>query len=303
MIVLAGSSHPKLAHAIAEQLQTKPCDVQLERFPDGEIEIELRAEVRNEHVFIVQSLHAPVGEHLLELTLLADACHRKGASRVTAVVPYLGYARQDRREKGCEPLGARVVAELLSAGRVNGLICLDLHSRAVEGCFLQPVDHVTAVPTLSAAVGPVTGPAVVLSPDLGAVKRAEAYAKVLKLPVAVVHKQRLSGADVAARGVVGDVKGKKVVVVDDILSTGGTMAAAISAVLDAGALPGVTVVATHGLFVGSAVERLKALPIERVVVSDSLPHTPLPLPVTEVTVAPQLAAAIKTLFSLEGAPR
>ncbi len=295
MILLAGSSHPKLAAALATELGLKLCDVRLERFPDGEVAIELTGRVRGEDVFVLQSLHAPVGEHLLELSLLSDACHRAGAKSVTAVVPYLGYARQDRREKGREPLGARVVAEQLKAGRIERLICLDLHSRAVEGCFLQPVEHVTAVPALAAAVGKVAGPAVVVSPDLGGMKLAEAYAQVLALPVVVVHKQRLSGSEVAARGVVGDVRGKKVVVVDDIVSTGGTMAAAISAVLEAGALPGVTVVASHGLFVGPAVDKLKALPISRVVVSDSVPLGELPLPLERVSVAPLFAQAIRGL--------
>jgi ribose-phosphate pyrophosphokinase len=248
-------------------------------------------------VFIVQSLHAPVGEHLLELALLSDACHRQGATDVTAVVPYLGYARQDRREVGTEPLGARVMAELIAAAHIDRVVCLDLHSKAVEGCFPKPVEHAAVVPALIEHVrAQLQLPAVVVSPDLGAVKRAEAFARPLGLPVAVVHKQRLTGSDVQAHGIVGDVKGRHVIVVDDMISTGGTLVAAVQAVLQAGALAPVTVVASHGLFVGPAGERLASLPLARVVVSDSLPSAgKLPFPLEHVRSAPALAAVLRRL--------
>jgi ribose-phosphate pyrophosphokinase len=296
-VLLAGSSHPELALAVGRELQLPLAERSLERFPDGELDIQLTADVRGADVFVVQSLHAPVGEHLLELTLLTDACQRGGAASVTAVVPYLGYARHDRRVSGREPLGARVVAELIAAGRVDRVVCLDLHSRAVEGCFPKPVDHADAVPSLIEHVKRhIESPAVVVSPDLGAVKRAEAFARPLGLPVAVVHKQRLSGDQVRAQGVVGEVEGRHVVVVDDMISTGGTLVAAVETVMAHGARGPVTVVASHGLFVGAARERLAALPLARVVVTDSVPFAgPAPFPLERVPSAPALAHVIKRL--------
>lgn len=295
-VIIAGSAHPALAARLAQELGQPlgPCDIT--PFPDGELEIEVKADVRGRPVFIVQPTSPPVGEHLLELTLLSDACRRVGATSITAVVSYLGYARQDRRETGREPLGARVVAELLAAGRIDRLVCLDLHSRAVEGCFPQPVEHASAISALVQRLGDLPRPAVVVSPDLGAVKRAEAFANLLGLHVAVVHKQRQSGSDVKAVGVVGDVKGLHALVVDDMISTAGTVCAAINAVVAAGAHPDVTVAATHGLFVGPALERLAACRPRRVVVTDSVPQpaqTPFPLDV--VSVAPVLADVMRRL--------
>jgi ribose-phosphate pyrophosphokinase len=295
--LLAGTSHPALAADLARELGITLGECSVQRFPDGELDVDVTAPVRHREVFIVQSLHAPVGEHLLELALLSDACHRQGATDVTAVVPYLGYARQDRREVGTEPLGARVMAELIAAAHIDRVVCLDLHSKAVEGCFPKPVEHAAAVPALIEHVrAQLQLPAVVVSPDLGAVKRAEAFARPLGLPVAVVHKQRLTGSDVQAHGIVGDVKGRHVIVVDDMISTGGTLVAAVQAVLQAGALAPVTVVASHGLFVGPAGERLASLPLARVVVSDSLPSQgKTPFPLEYVRSAPALAAVLRRL--------
>lgn len=296
--LLSGSSHPALASALARQLGMHQGECAIERFPDGESQIEVQCDVREHDVFVLQTLCAPVGENLLELALMSDAIHRGGARSITAVVPYLGYSRQDRRELGREPLGARVMAELLSAGRINRLVCLDLHTRAVEGCFPTPVEHATAISELTRELRDVPGPAVVISPDLGAVKRAESYAQALGLPVAIVHKQRLTGSEVAVRGVVGDVKGLYPIVVDDMISTGGTIAASIQAVLAAGAQPQVTIAATHGLFVGGAYERLGKLPIRNAVVTDSVPQTAkTPFPVKVVSAAPVLARAVERLVT------
>jgi ribose-phosphate pyrophosphokinase len=298
-VILAGSAHPALAANVAKEIGQPLGACEVTRFPDGELDIDVRADVRGKDVYVVQPTRPPVGEHLLELTLISDACRRAGAANVTAVVSYFGYARQDRRETGREALGARVVAELLAAGRVDRVICLDLHSRAVEGCFPQPVEHVTAVPALVQRLFDIPRPAVVISPDFGAVKRAEHFARLLGLQVAVVHKQRLSGAEVSTRGLVGEVRGLHALIVDDMLSTAGTVCAAVKAVIEAGARPEVTIAATHGLFAGPALERLARIQLKRVVVSDSVPppaQTPFTLDV--VPIAPVLADVVKRLSGL-----
>ncbi|MBL9036883.1 MAG: ribose-phosphate pyrophosphokinase [Archangium sp.] len=296
-VLLSGSSHPALTQALAAELKVSLGACTVGRYPDGECDIDVAEDVREADVFVVQALHAPVGEYLLELTLLTDACLRAGAARVTAVIPYLGYARHDRRESGTEPLGARVVAELLAAARVHRLVCIDLHSRAVEGCFPQPVEHTSMVPALVEHLrAHVPEKSVVVSPDLGAVKRAEAFARPLGLPVAVVHKQRLSGDSVQTHGVVGDVAGRHPIIVDDMISTGGTLVAAVQAVIAAGAVGPVTVVASHGLFVGNAEARLAALPLARVVVSDSVPGAKSHrFPLERVSCAPVLASVIRRI--------
>lgn len=295
-VLLSGSAHPVLANDLARALGLSLGRSSADKFPDGECAVDVAEDVRGAEVFIVQPLCAPVGENLLELTLLADACYRAGSVHVTAVVPYLGYARQDRRETGREPLGARVMAQLLAAGRIDRMVCLDLHTRAVEGCFNQPVEHASAIPELVEHVrARIPANAIVVSPDLGAVKRAELFARPLGLTVAVVHKQRLSGAEVQAHGIVGDVKGRHVVLVDDMISTGGTLVAAAQAVIAAGAERSITVVASHGLFVGPAPERLGSLPLARVVVSDSVPGAAMPFPVERVSCAKVLAAVVQRL--------
>ncbi len=296
-VLLAGSSHPDLAKDLAGELELPLGACRSARFPDGEFDVRLEEPVRGAQVFILQSLHAPTGEHLMELALMSDACHRGGASSVTAVVPYLGYARQDRREVGTEPLGARVIAELLAAARVDRVVCLDLHSRAVEGCFPRPVEHANALPALIEHVrGRLELPAVIVSPDLGAVKRAEAFALPLGLSVAIVHKQRLTGEDVKTHGVVGDVSGRNVIIVDDMISTAGTLEAAVQAVIAHGAKAPVTLVASHGLFVGPAKERLRGLALARVVVTDSVPAPFLHgVPMETVRCAPALADVVRRL--------
>jgi ribose-phosphate pyrophosphokinase len=233
---------------------------------------------------------------------MADACRRAGAIHLTAVIPYFGYARQDRRAHGREPLSARLLADLLATSGIQRVVAVDLHSQGVESAFAIPVEHVTAVPILAEALRPsVQRNAVIVSPDLGAVKMAERYAKLLDLPVAIIHKTRISGAEVSVQRIVGDVCDKEAVIVDDMISTGGTMEKAIKALLEAGCLPsGIKVAASHPLLVGPAAERLGKLPIERMYVSDSVP-TPeeFPVPIQVSSVASLLAAMIQRLHNQE----
>jgi ribose-phosphate pyrophosphokinase len=294
--IFAGSANLSLAEAVASRLGAHPSDREVARFADGELHVEVRQSVRGCDVYLIQPTSAPVDEHLMELLFLADACRRAGAARTTAVVPYFGYARHDRRAAGREPVGARLVADLFRAGGLNRIVAIDLHSPALEGFFSIPLEHLSAVPLLAAAVRPwASEKSVIVAPDLGAAKLAERYAALLHAPVAVVHKTRLSGADVAVRTITGDVQGRSPILVDDMISTGGTIEAAVKALLAAGCLPDFVVAATHGLFVGPAVDRLRPLPIRRLVVTDTVAFGGPQLPVEVVSVDALLADTIRCL--------
>jgi ribose-phosphate pyrophosphokinase len=300
--ILSGSANIALAENVATDLGVTPVQRILQRFPDSELHIEIQDSVRGCDVYLIQPTCPPVDEHFFELFLLADACRRAGATHLTAVIPYFGYARQDRRAHGREPVSLRLLADLIAASAIQRVVVVDFHSRAVESAFAMPLEHVSAISLLADAVRPsVHGNAVVVSPDLGAVKMAERYAKLLDLSVAIIHKSRVSGAEVTVQRIIGDVRGREIVVVDDMITTGATIEKAIKALLEAGCLPaGIKVVASHGLFVGNAAERLGQLPIEKIYVSDSVPapeRFPLPLQVSSLTAL--LAETIQRLHRLE----
>jgi len=295
--LIAGGANPALALGVAEALGTGLVGAGIIRFPDGEIHVELAESVRGGDVYLLQPTTPPIAEHLHELLFLADACRRAGARRVTAVLPYFAYARQDRRATGREAVGGRVIADLLAAVHIDRVVAVDLHETALEGFFPVPLEHLSAVSALADALAAVApGREVVVAPDAGASKLAERYGRLLELPVAFVHKRRVSGETVTTHGLAGEVRGLRPLVVDDMISTAGTMAGAIRALLEAGATPDVVVAATHGLFVGPAIERLAAFPISRLVVTDTVGGDP-PSPVAShvVSVAPLLATAIRHL--------
>jgi ribose-phosphate pyrophosphokinase len=296
-IIVAGSANPSLAEGVAERLATRVSRVILDRFPDSELHAELGESVRGCDVYLIQPTGPPVDSHLMELIFLADACRRAGAERLTAVVPYYGYARQDRRAKGREAVGGRLTADMLSLAGFERIVAIDLHTVALEGFFSIPLEHLSAVSVLAnAAEELVTANSVIVAPDLGAVKLAERYSELLHRPIAIVHKARLSGAEVEVRGIVGNVAGCAPIIVDDMISTGGTIKAAAEALIGAGCLPEITVVASHALLVGSAITSLSALPLKRIVVSDSLPPPKRNrLPVQVVSLAPMLADTIARL--------
>ena len=295
--LFAGSANPGLAEAVARGLGTPLGACVSERFPDGELHLEIKESVRGDDVYLMQPTCPPVADHLLELLLLADACRRAGAGVLTAIVPYYGYARQDRRAKGREPIGARLIADLVEASGIERVVLIDLHTPASEAFFSVPVEHLSAVHLLADAVRPaITADAIVVAPDLGAVRLAEAYAGLLNLPVATVHKVRLGPEAVQVREIVGDVRGRAPLIVDDMISTGHTIAVAVRALLAAGCRPDVTVVVSHGLFVGPIERVLRDLPVGRVVTTDTVPpRIDLPLPVNVATVAPLLVEAIRRL--------
>ncbi len=297
-MVFSGSGEVALAGAVAGQLGLQPGKRDLERFPDGECHVRILESVRGHDVYFVASTGPPVEANLIEILLLADACRRGGAARLTAVIPYLGYARQDRRASGREAVGARVVADLLRASGLDRVVAVDLHSPALEGFFSLPLEHLTAVPLLAEALrhSTVGASGVVVAPDLGAARLADRYARHLDLPVAIVHKTRVSGREVSVHGVSGNVEGRQPLIVDDMISTGATIEAASRALAAAGSLPPAAIAATHGLFVAGAEERLAAVGARRVVVTDSVAPPPgLRLLLEVVSVAPMLARAVQHL--------
>jgi ribose-phosphate pyrophosphokinase len=294
MMVLAGPASARLGAEVCETLRVAPAAYECRRFPDGEMQIAIQESVRGHDVYVIQSTSPPVEQHLMELLLLADACRRAGAGRLTAVIPYLGYARQDRRADR-RALGARVVADVIATARFDRLMLIDAHTPAIEGFFAIPVDHLTAVPLLARAAAPaMRDHSVVVAPDLGAVKRAREYARLLQVPMAFVHKTRLDGEAVEAHGVIGDVNAKLPLIVDDMLSTGGTLAAAVGALRAAGAMEPMAVAVTHALLAGPAREILRALPLTRLIAGDTVTIGPPMVPHLEITsVAPLIATAIR----------
>jgi ribose-phosphate pyrophosphokinase len=295
--VLAGTATPALAAAIAAELSVPLAGCRIERFPDGEISAELEESVRHHQIFIVQPTAPPVNDHLIELAAIADACRRAAAKRVVAVVPYFGYARGDRRKSRRTPIMARAAADLLEASGVQHLVTLDLHSPQVEGFFHIPVEGLTAIPLLAGALRDQVGPeTVIVAPDLGAIERASALAERLGCSVAVLPKRRLSGTEVEVRQLIGDVADRPCLILDDMISTGGTILKAVEALHQAGARPQIRVVATHGVFAEGSRERLMASGIQEIVVTDSvaIPDTD-PIGLRRLTVAPLLATALRRL--------
>jgi ribose-phosphate pyrophosphokinase len=227
--------------------------------------------MRGDDVYVVEPTGPPVNEHLAELLLLLDACRRAGADRLTAVVPYFAYARQDRRGGAGEAVGARVVADSLAAVGTDRLVVVDPHTVALEAMCAMPVEMLTAVPVLAAGLrSMIAESAVVVAPDLGAVKLAERYASLLHRTVAVVRKVRTSGEAVEAHELVGDISGRPAVVVDDMISTGATIEAAMNVIVGYGGVEDFVVAATHGLLVGGAMDRITPRGLRRLLVTDTV---------------------------------
>ena len=295
--LFTGNAHPSLAQKTAEHLGLSLGNCEVGRYPDGELRVEVMDTVRGQDVYLLQPTSPPAEEHLLVLLLLADACRRAGADRLTAVIPYFGYARQDRRTHGRTPVAARLVADLLSSSGFDRVVTIDLHGRALEGCFSIPVEHLSARSRLIEVIQEkLPENAIIVASDLGAMKLAESWSRALNLPTAIIHKHRESGEKVSVRDITGDVRGRTPILVDDMITTGGTMCAAIETLLAAGAAPSIHIAATHGLFVGQAVPRLSAFPISRIVVADTVAERDYgSLPIEVASVAPLLANAIHHL--------
>jgi ribose-phosphate pyrophosphokinase len=269
--VFAGSANPALATAIAHTLNVDLGGAVIDRFPDGEVAVRLTETVRRKHVLIVQSTAPPANDHLIELLLFADACRRAAAERITAVMPYFGYARADKRHGRREPITARVVADVLQTVGIAHVITMDLHTPQIEGFFHAPVDTLTAVPILCDALRDrLPSDVVVVSPDRGRVSLATSYARFLGADVAVMHKRRDDATHTEVTHMVGDVFGRACLIVDDMISTGGTIANSINTLLESGARPEIYVAATHGLLVCDACAKLDMPAVHAIFVTDTI---------------------------------
>ncbi|HEV7178407.1 MAG TPA: ribose-phosphate pyrophosphokinase [Candidatus Baltobacteraceae bacterium] len=277
-LVFSGNSNPALAEEIAKRLKLHVGKALVSKFKNEETRIEIQENVRGSEVFVVQSIcKAPngngVNDALMELLLMIDALRRASAARITAVMPYYGYAKQDKKTKGREPISAKVLANMLKVSGAKRIVTMDLHAAQIQGFFDQPVDNLMALPTLCNYLkkeGLCNDQVVIVSPDAGGVHRAELFAKRLDSSLAIVFKRRPEPDVSEVTDIVGDVKGKIAVVVDDMISTGGTLAKAAEAIKARGATK-VYTVATHGIFAGEAVEVLEASEIERVIVTNTVP--------------------------------
>jgi ribose-phosphate pyrophosphokinase len=295
LCVVAGAANPELARAVAAGLGLGLTTAEIERFPDGEVRPAVGA-VRGADVYVIQPTTPPVNEHLVELALLVDACRRSGAERVTALVPYFGYARQDRRGRPGHGIGARVALDVVAGSGADRIVVVDPHSTALEAMSPVPVEALTAGPILIDAVRRLRfDPSVVVAPDLGAAKVAERFGTALGIPVAVIRKSRQTGTLVRAEELVGNVDGRRALIVDDMITSGATIEAAVRLVESLGGRPEAAV-ATHGLFVEAAAGRLDGLGLRGMVVTDTVrAAVAAPSKVEVVTTGSLLADAIGRL--------
>jgi ribose-phosphate pyrophosphokinase len=269
--LFSGSAHPALAKEIAEHLGVSLGVARLHRFPDTEVSFQIDENIRGTDVFVVQPTCAPVDEHLVELCVMIDAFRRSSASRITAVIPYYGYARQDRKDKPRVPISAKLVANLLGAAGTNRVLTMDLHKAQIQGFFDIPVDHLFAAPVLiEYLVRQNYGPVTIVSPDAGGAERARAYAKRLDADLAIIDKRRSEDGSAEVMNVVGDVRGRVCVIADDIIDTAGTIQKAAQALVDNGASR-VVASAVHGVLSGPAIKRIEAAPIDRLLVTNTIP--------------------------------
>ncbi len=269
--VFTGNAHPQLANDICGHMGIPLGATSLTPFPDGEINLKVECDVRGADVFVVQPTCPPVHDNLFELLAFADCLRRASADRITAVIPYFGYARKDRKDEGRVPINAKLVANLITTAGFDRVVSVDLHAAQIQGFFDIPFDHLYARPVLIDLVRELgaTNP-IVVSPDIGGVRLARAYAKELHVDIAIVDKRRISGDKTVIENVVGDVSGRDVVLVDDMVSTGGSIVNACRIVKEKGANQ-VFIVATHAVLAQNAVDKLSEAPVEKILFTDTIP--------------------------------
>jgi ribose-phosphate pyrophosphokinase len=301
--VFTGNASRELTTAICAKLGVEPAAADVRRFSDGEIFVEIADNVRGGDVFVVQATSAPGNDHLMELLLLLDALKRASAKRVTAVVPYYGYARQDRKVAPRVPISAKLVADLIVTAGASRVMTMELHAGQIQGFFNVPVDNLYANPVLLPRIqAEISGmPIAVVSPDAGGVERARAYAKRLDASLAIIDKRRARANQIDEMRIIGDVKGCAAVIVDDIVDTAGTLCRAAEAVMEAGARR-VVATCTHGVLSGPAVERIASSDLDVLIITDTIAPRPQVLAqdkIQVVSVAELMAEAIRRIHEEE----
>ena len=300
--VFSGSAHPDLTKEIAEYLGVVPGQSRLRRFPDTEVSFQIDENIRGTDVFVVQPTcangPASVDQHLMELMIMIDAFRRSSAARITAVLPYYGYARQDRKDKPRVPISAKLVANVLSAAGTNRVLTMDLHKAQIQGFFDIPVDHLFAAPVIIEHLSRVEATKLTMvAPDAGGAERARAYAKRLGAELAVIDKRRTDDGTAEVMNVIGDVEGRTCIIQDDIVDTAGTITKAATALKNNGAA-GILACAVHGVLSGPAIDRIAASPIDKMIVTNTIPQSKASAACSKIvvlSVARLLGQAIKSI--------
>lgn len=301
--LFAGNSCKKLSQAIADKLKMELCDVEVGKFSDGECSVHIGETVRGCDVFVIQSTSYPVNDNLMELLVMIDALRRASAGRITAVIPYFGYARQDRKARARDPITAKLVADLISKAGADRVLTMDLHAPQLQGFFDIPVDHLLGIPVLCKGLMKEdflkSDNLVVVSPDVGSVGRARQMAQKLNVSLAIVDKRRPKANVMEVMNIVGDVRGKECLLVDDMIDTAGTITQGAKALIEVGGATKVYACCTHPVLSGPAMERLENSVLEKVFVLDTieLPAEKKGGKLKEITVAPIFAEAIEAIFA------
>jgi ribose-phosphate pyrophosphokinase len=300
--LFAGSSNPALAQSVATYLDIDLGKAEVGTFSDGEVMVEIGENVRGSDCFVLQSTCSPANTHIMELLIMVDALRRSSAARITAAIPYYGYARQDRKVRPRVPITAKLVADLISTPGTDRVLCIDLHAGQIQGFFNIPVDNVYATPILLQEIRTrFPGPQTIISPDAGGVERARAYAKRLGADLAIIDKRREAANVAEVMNIVGDVKGKNCVIVDDMVDTAGTLTEGAQALVKEGA-SSVSAVITHPILSGPAIKRIVESPLQELVVTDTVPLRPEAKDCEKlkvVSVAPLLGEAIRRINNEE----
>jgi ribose-phosphate pyrophosphokinase len=269
--LFGGTSNPALTLEVCEYLGTKPGKILAKTFSDGEIQVEIGENIRGRDVFVIQSTCTPVNDNLMQLLIIMDAMRRASAERVTAVIPYYGYSRQDRKVKPRVPISAKLVADLITTAGANRVVSMDLHAGQIQGYFNIPVDNIFAAPILLKFIqNNLQDDLVIISPDAGGVERARAFAKRLDASLAIIDKRREAPNIAQAMNIIGEVKGRTAIILDDMVDTAGTLTQAAAALKDRGARK-IHACCTHAVLSGPSIERIKASPIDNLVVTNTIP--------------------------------